>query len=336
MHWPDGDPLNPPPPEALYFDRARDAWVLSRYADVLAAFREARLWPVGTRPREGSQIGDTAAQARLRADLQIALAPPQLAEWEARFTALARETVDRLPAGERVDLVSAWARPWSLRVATLVTGADPARAEELAKLAHVVSAASAEPYDQALQAAKAAANPQLERHFENATMPMAAPAFVALSHTLPYLLANMWVALLRHPAEMEKLRADADLMPRAMDELLRYAGLARLLFRQAMEPVELAGITIAEGGMVVLRVAPANRDPEQFPEPNKLDLTRRPAGQLSLGAGGHSCAGAFLIRMAASVGVRVFVERLASAELIEPVEWRGGSGFQSPAELWVK
>jgi cytochrome P450 len=331
------DPLNPPPPEAPFYDRTHDRWVLSRYADVLAAFREPRLWPVGARPRERSQIGDSVAQARLRADLQSALAPAKLAGWETRLESMARETAAALPAGKPVDLVGTFAMPWSLRVATVVTGADPARAEELADLARAVSAAAAEPYDDALQAAKAAANPQLERHFENARMPMAAAAFVALSHTLPCLLADIWLALLRHPAEMAALRDGAD-MPRAIEELLRYAGLARMLFRQAIGQVEagLGSITIPEGGSVVLRVASANRDPEQFAEPNRLDLARRPAGQLSLGAGGHSCAGAFLIRMAVTVGTRAFVHRFADAQVIEPLEWQGGSGFQSPRALWVK
>jgi cytochrome P450 len=330
------DPLSPPPPAAPFFDRARDAWVLSRYADVLAAFREPRLWPVGAKPRERSQIGDEATSARLRVALQTALAPSQLAAWEARFIAMARETAERLPAAKPVDLVAEFAMPWSLRVAMLVTEADPARGDELAELARTVSAASAEPYDEALRSAKAAAHPQLERHFENARMPMAAAAFVGLSYTLPSLLASMWVALLRHPAETEKLRADRGLMPRALEELLRYAGLPRVLHRQALAEVIVGSIAIAEGGRATLQVASANRDAEQFPDPGRLDLSRRHAGQLSLGAGGHSCGGAVLIRMAAAVGVRVFVDRFAGATVREPVEWQGGSGFLAPKELWAE
>lgn len=329
------DPLHPPPPEPAFFDTTRNAWILSRYSDVLAAFRERRLWPVGTRKRDRSQLGDEQAQAKLRGDLQVSLAPTNLAEWESQFAPRAHELLAALPPNQPVDLVSGFAMPWSLQVAITVTGADPSRAADLVPLARAVSAASAEPYDHALQSAKAIADPELERYFADSTVPMAAPAFVALSHTLPSLLADMWVALLRHPAEMQRLKTDTDLMPKAIEELLRYAGLARMLFRQAMEEVRIGDVTILEGGTAELRVASANRDPDQFDDPNRLDLTRRPAGQLALGAGGHSCAGAFLIRMAASVAVRAFVDYFATAELREPVEWSGGSSFRSPKELWV-
>jgi len=330
------DPLHPPPPQPACYDRARQVSVLSRYADVAAAFREPRLWPVGTRLRERSQIGDEAAQQRLRADLQVTLAPARLAEWESILEAEARGMIAALPPDRAADLVSELAMPWSLRAAILVTGADPACAREMAGLARTVSAASAEPYDAALHEAKGAAEPALERYYAGSGMPMAAAAFVALSHTLPCLLTDMWLALLRHPDQMRRLQSDEALWPAAIEELLRYAGLARMLFRQAMAEVTIGNFTIAEGGHVVLHVASANRDPEQFPDPNRLDLGRRPAGQLALGAGGHSCAGAALIRMAATVATRAFVSGIGVAELSGEVEWQGGAGFRSPRELWVR
>jgi len=330
------DPLQPPPPEPAYFDRAQEVWVLSRYADVAAAFRERYLWPVGTRLRNRSEIGDEAAQARLRGDLQAALAPANLAQWESQSTALAREIARALPADRDVDLVSEFAVPWSLSVATMVTGAGSCHALEMAELARIVSAASAEPYDDDLQVAKSFAEPKLAQYFQGSKMPMAAPAFVALSHTVPCLVADMWLALLRHRQETDRLRSDETMWPSAIEELLRYAGLARMLFRQAMAEVAIGPVTIAEGGHVVLRVASANRDPEQFAEPNRLDLGRKPAGQLSLGAGGHSCAGAALTRMAVTAAIRAFVEELSGAELRGEIEWRGGSGFRSPKVLWVR
>jgi len=330
------DPLHPPPPEPSFYDRAREAWVLSRYADVAAAFREPRLWPVGTRVRERSRIGDEAAQQRLRGDLQVTLASARLAEWESRLEAEARQMIGALPSDRPVDLVSKLAMPWSLRAATMVTGADPACAREMAELARTVSAASAEPYDAALHEAKGAAEPALERYFAGSGMPMAAAAFVALSHTLPCLLADMWLALLRHPDQTQRLQSEEAPWPAAIEELLRYAGLARMLFRQAMAEVTIGNVTIPEGGHVVLHVASANRDPEQFADPNRLNLGRRPAGQLALGAGGHACAGAALIRMAATVATRAFVGGFGAAEWSGEVEWQGGAGFRSPRELWVR
>ena len=100
--------------------------------------------------------------------------------------------------------------------------------------------------------------------------------------------------------------------------------------------MELAGVTIAKGERLILKVALANRDPEQFPDPNCLDIARRGVGHLALGGGPHSCVGALLVRMAAISGTRAFAEKLAMAQLIDPVVWRRGSALGSPYSLWVR
>jgi cytochrome P450 len=86
----------------------------------------------------------------------------------------------------------------------------------------------------------------------------------------------------------------------------------------------------------VLRVFAANRDPERFSDPGRFDVMRRGTGQLALGAGSHACVGARLIRMAAVTITRPLLERFAWASLVEPVEWKGGSGFRTPASLPVR
>jgi cytochrome P450 len=274
---------------APHFDPALGAWVISRYADVLAAFREPGLWPVRAR--------DEAAHVGVRAETLAALSPARLAAWQSQIEPLAHRLLEQLLTDRAVDLVGEFAQPWSLAVAVLVTGADAADGERLAALARQVSAAAAEPDDSALKSAAAAATAELERHFQQTATPLGEPAFVALSQTLPCYLANAWLALLQHPAELARLRSQPDLLPGAMDELLRYAGLVRQLFRQAAADVKLGGVRIAEGERVSLMLAAANRDPVQFPEPDRLDVTRQAAGQVALGAGPHACVGASRIRM---------------------------------------
>ena len=90
-----------------------------------------------------------------------------------------------------------------------------------------------------------------------------------------------------------------------------------------------------------LELDSANRDPEEFAEPNRLDVTRRGVRHVALGAGSHSCAGAPLIRMASEVATSAFVQEFHSAIVCEPVEWRGGAVFRVPARLiavleWVR
>jgi cytochrome P450 len=328
------DFLAPQPPEAPRFDPERGMWVLSRYEDVLGAFREPRLWPISSNGPDRSTIGAQAGQLRLRTETLEAFSTSRVAEWQAQIEPLAYSVLDLLPTGRPVDVVREFAQPWSLRAAAIVTEADDGKCDFLADLARQVSAASAEPRDPALQSAAELAGTELEKNLQGG-IPMRAPAFVALSQTLPCFLANAWLALSRHPSELARLRERRDLMPRAIEELLRYAGLVGTLLRVATADVNLGSIRIAQGERVMLMVASANRDPEQFSSPDRLDLTRRVAGQLALGAGPHSCTGALLIRMAATIATDAFVHNFAAVDATAPVEWRGGSGFRSPASLYA-
>ncbi len=164
----DTDPFSPPPPTAPFHDPASGEWVLSRYADVLAAFREPRLQPVNAKS-EGS---DVAAQARLRSDSVEALSAPRVSAWQAQLEPRAYDLVGRLPSDRPVDVVQEFAQPWSLDVAVIVTGADWAEAERLRDLAREVSAATADPSNSLLQSRGKAAGTELARRFDKAPIPM--------------------------------------------------------------------------------------------------------------------------------------------------------------------
>ncbi|MFL6352896.1 MAG: cytochrome P450 [Bryobacteraceae bacterium] len=329
------DRFSPAPPEDPHFRPESATWVLSRYEQVLAALREPGLWPTGPLNSEPSPLSDPTEQLRVRAAASEAFSAAKVAQWQAQIEPLARTRMNHLERDRHVDLIREFARPWSLDAATTVTGVDTISRELLADLARQVSAAAAEPNDAALQSEAAVANAELETILQG-SMPMRASVFVALSQGLPCFLASAWLALLQNPLELERLRLQPTLMPGAIEELLRYAGLARSLFRRATKDVTLGPVTIAEGHRVMLMLDSANRDPAQFAEPNRLDLGRRVAGQLAFGAGPHSCVGALLIRMAAAVATNAFVQNVAGREIIGPIEWRGGSGFRWPASLNVR
>jgi cytochrome P450 len=329
------DPLSPPRPAAPYRDPSREAWVLSRYADVLAAFREPRLQLGRGRSEDPPEVSDTGLQSRMRLETLAALSASKLAEWQVQVERLALTLIDQLPRSRPVDIVQEFARPWSLATAIIVTGANPADSERLGGLAAQISLATADPSHSAVHGDVTAANMELERNLQNSTIPMGGPAFVALSQTLLCFLANAWLALLRNPSELARLRNQPTLMPRAIEELLRYAGIAQKVSRHAIAPVTLGDISIAQGGRVILLLASANRDPDQFPLPDRLDLTRRIAGQVAFGVGPHSCVGASLIRTMAAVATRVFVDSFAEGQGNRPIEWRGGSGFRWAASLHV-
>lgn len=328
----------PPPPAAPYFDQERGGWILSRYADVTTALREPRLWPVTAHGEDQSKTRDETGRLRLRPDVQDALSASRLSEWQAQLQQPTRCALDALPRDRPVDLLGEFAKPWCLTVAMLVTGADPADRERLSELGNTVFAGTGAPDGSPQKADAARATAELEQVFEHLGVPMGEPTFIAISQTSARLLSNAWLALVSHPAEYARLRAQPDLMQGAVEELLRYAGIVRRVFRQATEDLDLGGARISKGDRVLLMLASANRDPEQFPLPNRLDVSRHIAGHVSLGMGRNSCVGAMLIRMAAGVATRAFVETFAEAEVAGPVEWHMGSGFCFPVAVpvWLR
>jgi cytochrome P450 len=324
------------PPAAPYLDREKDAWVLSRYADVLAAFREPRLWPMAARGEDQSKTRDDAGRLRLRGEVQDALSPSLVATWRERMEALALAAIAHLPTDRPVDLLGEYAQPWCLDLALLVVGAGPGDRSRLAELGNRVFAATGEPDDSPVRPAAAAATAEMERIFQNGPIPMGEPTFVALSQTLPRLMANAWLALLQHPSEVAQLRARPGLLPDAVEEFLRYAGIVRRVWRRATADLELAGVRIAAGQPVMLMLASANRDPAQFPDPDRLDVTRRFTGHVALGTGRNSCVGATLVRMAMATGTGALLQQLQAAELSGMPEWRAGSGYCFPTSVPVR
>src|SRR5262249_55058043 len=117
------------------------------------------------------------------------------------------------------------------------------------------------------------------------------------------LLGNGLAVLLTHSHELERLRADPSLTPSAVEELLRYEGPSKLMPRGAEGKVALRVSGIAPGELISLVQAAANRDPEPFAEPDRLDLARHPNSHLGFGYGLHYCLGAPLARLETAIGV---------------------------------
>jgi cytochrome P450 len=320
------DPLMPDPPEPAHFDLGVSAWVLSRYADVVAALREPALRQ--EKPRGKSSPSDGGSKSPLRTGVLAALSPWRLEEYQRPMEVLARDLMGRLPVGCPVDLLNDVIRPWTLSVAMLVLGVTLA---EEGRLVRLVRDRSNDEAGLVSALRRKLATAKYERLFRGRAVEKS--TFIGISETLPAFLASAWLALLRHPLELDRLRAQPELMPRAIDELLRYVGLVHSLVRYATSQIDLAGIRIAAGDRVILKLASANRDPEQFPDPGRLDLTRRLAGHIALGSGPHSCAGVTMLRLAASVATRALLDRFTEVGIAGEIEWRRGSTLVSPARL---
>jgi cytochrome P450 len=262
-----------------------------------------------------------------------AFSSARITAWMPRMEPMAREAAEQLTAGSGVDLLADFARPWALSLAILATGADAAQRQSLAALGAQVIAGTGEPDGSPPQLAAADATAELERALEGVSIPMGEPTFVGISQTFTRFLAKGWFDLIRHPDQWTRLREQPELLPGAMDELLRHAGIVRKVVRRAVAGTEAAGLGIEKGQRVFLLVGSANRDPAQFRDPGRLDVTRKASGHVALGGGRNSCVGALLIRTAGGALTGALVRRFTRAELDGEPPWRVSSRFAWPEAL---
>jgi len=131
-------------------------------------------------------------------------------------------------------------------------------------------------------------------------------------------IPNALLALLDHPDRLAALRADPDLVPTAVEELLRYASTSASLARYATEDVTLGGVTIRRGEAVVVSWAAANRDPRRFPDPDTLDLHRTDNRHIAFAHGIHHCLGAPLARLESQIAIGSLLARCPTIRLAVP------------------
>ena len=136
--------------------------------------------------------------------------------------------------------------------------------------------------------------------------------------TTANMLALGTFALLEHPDQLAGLRADPDLVPGAVEELLRYLAVADIFYRYATEDLELGGETIPAGATVVVSLLAANRDPRRFDDPDTLDIHRTARGLVSFGHGVHQCLGQQLARVEMRAGFAALIRRFPTLALAVP------------------
>ncbi len=141
--------------------------------------------------------------------------------------------------------------------------------------------------------------------------------------TTTNLIGNgMWL-LLRHPAELERLRADPALVPSAIEEMLRYEGPIQLNNRRLVAPMVLGAAELPSGTSITIGIGAVNRDPAQFSDPERFDVGRRPNRHVAFGQGDHACAGMNVARLEGRIAFARLLARFAAIEAAgEPVRDR--------------
>lgn len=137
------------------------------------------------------------------------------------------------------------------------------------------------------------------------------------------MIGNGMLALLRHPGELARLRERPEIMEGAVEELLRYESPVQLTTRFPTDDIAIEGQTIPAGARVAIVLAAANRDPDRFPDPDRLDLTRGDRNHLAFGGGIHYCLGNAVARMEAGIAFGTLLRRFPRIELAtEAPEYR--------------
>jgi cytochrome P450 len=310
---------------------------------------------------------DPPDHTRLRRLVSKAFTPRAVEALRPRVTALVGEMLDAAEARGRVDLVDALAFPLPFAVIAEMLGTPPADHERIRQLSGTVVRSLEPVNDRALIAAIADADAELAQiAADMIAWKRANPAddlltelinaeddgdvldddeliaqtlllYIAGHETTVNLIAGGTLALLRHPAQLARLRSDPGLAGNAVEELLRYDSPVQASRRITLEPVSVSGVSIPAGAFVLASLGSANRDEDFWgPDAAEVRLDRENARQhVSFGAGPHHCLGASLARLEASIALAQLTTRFPGLALDGEVTWNGRINLRGPAHLPV-
>jgi len=310
---------------------------------------------------------DAPDHTRLRRLVQQAFTPKSIQALAPRIGELVDGMLDRIAEEGGADLVPALASPLPFTVIADMLGAPPTDHERIRELsgtlvrslepvadpavmqeienadaelavltAEMIAWKRRNPADD-LMTALIEAEEDGEKLSDDELVAQIQLLYIAGHETTVNLLANGTLALLRHPEQLAALRADPDLMPNAVDELLRYDSPLQSSRRITLEPTVFSGVEIPPGAMVVAALASANRDAARWGEDaDTLRLDREGArAHLAFGSGSHHCLGAALARLEASITFERMLKRFPDLALAGDVTWNGRINVRGVASLPV-
>ncbi|MEM7408790.1 MAG: cytochrome P450 [Myxococcota bacterium] len=311
---------------------------------------------------------DEPGHRRLRELVRHPFTPRAVERWRDRAREVAERTIAALPAEGEFELVSSVSGPIPTIVIAELLGVDPDRHADFKSWGDAMIAVSfnpaAEPGDVAiaerarealgaffleeiesrrrtpgddLVTALVEAEVDGDRLTDHEIVLQCNLLLLAGNLTTTDLIGNAVMALLRHPDQLEKLRARPDLMKNAVEEVLRYDTPVTNSGRIAHEDLVIDGVEIGQGESLSVSLAAANRDPAVYPDPDRFDIEREDVHHHAFGGGRHFCLGAHLARLEAAEALAALLDRYPH---LEPGD-RGQSyavnpSFRGFSECWVR
>jgi cytochrome P450 len=159
---------------------------------------------------------------------------------------------------------------------------------------------------------------------------------IAGNETTTNLLGGMFDVFAQHPEKFDMVRADHSLIPKVVEEQLRFSSPVQGLYRTARTDYPVGPVTIPAGARVLLCLGAANRDPQVFDEPDEFRVDRNPTEHIAFGFGAHLCLGAQLTRMEARAILRELVTRTRRIEVIGETQWSANSTLRGPVRMSVR
>ena len=305
-------------------------------------FRRSKPW----RPPSLILEADPPLHTRTRTVLNRALSAKAMAGLRERFRDAAERLADELVRRRRVDAIADIAEAYPLSVFPEAVGLGPHGLENLlpygtmvfngfgprnrhfedsmARAAEVVGWINAQCAREALSpdglgATIWAAVDSGEINSQEAPLLVRSLLSAGLDTTIIG-IGNGLFALASNPGQWQALREDPSRVRPAFDEILRWESPVQTFFRTTTEPTELGGVKIPEDSKILLFLAGANRDPRQWPDPDRFDVTRRAGEHVAFGAGIHKCVGQMLARLESEMILTALLPRVARIEIVgEPV-----------------
>jgi len=334
-------PFRPALPGAPCFDAARNAWILSRYADVSTALREPALCQ-STASNEPTTAQGSAHPARLYTDVQADMTRMSTAAWRRHMEETLFRRFRQIKGRRRIDLVRDIIHPWATTLLVTLNGGEAVYSRRLAQICEILFYGPATDgtalQGSELRPAQPSGVPEqeLDRMLDGRELLLSKSMFFGLTQTMPSFLAKAWLALIKSPDQIAKLIDNPKLMPNATEELLRYAGVVHTLYRRSTCDLSIGEIHIGKGQLVILEIDSANFDPDRFENSDRMDITRPTAGHLGLGTGMNACVGSFVVRLACSVATPALLAARPSLPQNREVVWTGDRTVLWPLSIPIR